>query len=60
MATSKWEHIIKEDGTVVTTVLERGDVECSVVQRQATNNLGRELSHERTGPECDDVHEVQY
>jgi hypothetical protein len=54
--TTKWELIIEKNGRIVTTVLDRGAAECSRV-RQFTNNLGRELSDEQTGPECDDVHE---
>lgn len=55
---TKWEHIIKEDGEIVTVMLERGNVECSRI-KQFTNGLGREVSDEQTGPECDDVHEIQ-
>lgn len=55
----RWEHIINQDGTVETNVLERQDgVQCNKI-RQFTAGIGRELSDEQTGPECDDVHEVQ-
>ena len=57
--TTKWECIIKKNGEVVTSVLERGNTECSRV-KQFTDGVGREVSDEQTGPECDDVHEVQY
>jgi len=58
MNPTKFECIIRaEDGDIITNVLERGDAECSVVKQRFSSNLGRELSDERTGPECDDVHE---
>jgi hypothetical protein len=53
----KWEHIIYEDGRVVTNVLERQDsAQCGQI-RQITNGIGDELSDEQTGPECDEVFE---
>lgn len=54
----KWEHIIKKDGKVITTVLDRGQQQCSKV-RQITGKFGREISDEQIGPEGDDVHEIQ-
>jgi hypothetical protein len=55
----KWEHIIHEDGTVETHVLERQEgVQCNAI-KQFTNGLGQEVNDEQTGPEGDDVHEVQ-
>ena len=58
MTTTKWECIIKTDGQVITSVIERGSTECGRI-KQFTDGLGREMSDERIGPECDDVHEVQ-
>ena len=55
---SKWECIIGKDGQIVTSVIERGNSECSHV-KQFTGGLGCEISDEQTGPECDNVHEVQ-
>ena len=56
----KWEHIISEDGTVETNVIERQQgVQCSKIT-QLTDGIGQELGNEQTGPECDDVHEVQF
>jgi len=53
----RWEHIIQEDGKVITNVLERQEgTQCSKV-RQFASTLGDEISDEQTGPECDDVHE---
>ena len=59
MGLVKWEHIVRKDGEIVTNILERGGVECSQISQHATQGLGKELSDERTGPECDDVHETQ-
>lgn len=59
MAIVKVEYLIKEDGTVVHTILERGNVECSRIKQFGTEGIGTEMSDEQTGPECDDVHEVQ-
>lgn len=56
----KWECIINEDGTVETNVLERqSGTQCGKV-KQFTDGIGMELSDEATGPECDDVHEIQF
>lgn len=48
----------KKNGTVVTEVTDRGDSICSNIKK-VTNAVGRELSDEHIGPECDDVKEVQ-
>lgn len=57
----KSKHTIKKDGRVVTEVLERAEGEqCSAVRSKVTNALGTELSDEKTGPEGDTVHEVNY
>lgn len=56
----KYQHTIDKNGIVVTEVLERTEgKQCSEV-RTVTNDLGTELSSERTGPEGDTVHEVNY
>ncbi len=49
---------VKQDGTVVTEVIDRGDQICSNIKR-ITNAVGAELSDEHIGPECDDVKEIQ-
>lgn len=54
----KVKFIIKKDGTVVTEVVDRGEHLCSNVYK-VTNSLGRQLSDEHIGPECDRVEEVQ-
>jgi len=54
----KMEVFIYEDGTVVTQVMDRGSHLCSEVYR-VTNAVGKQLSDEEIGPECDSVHEVQ-
>lgn len=53
----KVKYRIKRDGTVITEVLDRGQKQCSEI-KQVTNALGRELSDEKTGPECDKVEEI--
>jgi len=58
MASMKFKVLIKKDGTVVTEVLDRGSHLCSEVYR-VTNAVGKQLSDEEIGPECDSVHEVQ-
>lgn len=55
----KFEVIIKEDGTMVTEVLDRQDAICSNIKK-VTNAVGRELSDEHIGPECDKVEEVAF
>jgi hypothetical protein len=52
----KSEHLIYKDGTVKSTVLDRQGENCEAAVRQA-QNLGTILSDERTGPDCDTVHE---
>jgi hypothetical protein len=48
---------IKPNGEVLTEVIDRQQDLCSKVY-QVTNALGRQLSDEDTGPECDTVREV--
>ncbi len=48
---------IKKDGTVVTEVISRGSHLCSEIYK-VTNAIGRQVSDEETGPECDSVHET--
>ena len=52
----KFEVRIKKDGTVVTEVQDRGQHLCSAVYK-VTNSVGRQLSDENIGPECDTVNE---
>jgi len=54
----KMEVFIYPDGKVVTQVMDRGSHLCSEVYR-VTNAVGKQLSDEEIGPECDSVHEVQ-
>jgi hypothetical protein len=44
--------IIKKDGQVVTEVMDRGQHLCSDIYK-VTNSIGKQLSDEDTGPECD-------
>ena len=58
MSGMKFKVTIKKDGTVVTEVLDRGSHLCSEVYK-VTNAVGKQLSDEEIGPECDSVHEIQ-
>lgn len=58
MASMKFKVTINKDGTVVTEVLDRGEHLCSEVYK-VTNAVGKQLSDEEIGPECDKVNEVQ-
>ena len=49
--------IIKKDGTVVTEVINRGEHLCSQIYK-VTNAMGRQVSDEEIGPECDHQTEV--
>jgi len=53
----KFKVRIKKDGTLVTEVKDRGNVECHTI-KQVTNALGREVNDEVTGPDCDKVEEI--
>lgn len=44
-------------GEVITEVQERAGHECSEVLK-VTNAVGRQISDEQTGPECDRVEEI--
>lgn len=48
----EFKAIIKLDGTVVTEVINRNEHLCTDVYR-ITNAIGKQLSDEDTGPECD-------
>jgi len=48
---------IKTNGEVINEVIDRQQDLCSKVY-QITNALGRQLSDEDTGPECDTVQEI--
>jgi hypothetical protein len=54
----KFKAVIRKDGKIVTEVLDRGEHLCSQVYK-VTNAVGKQLSDEEIGPECDEVHEVQ-
>jgi protein-arginine kinase len=53
----KFKAVIKQDGTVVTEVLDRGQHLCGEVYK-VTNAIGKQLSDEEIGPECDTVNEI--
>lgn len=54
----KMEVYFYPDGKVVTQVVDRGNHLCSEVYK-VTNAVGRQISDEEIGPECDTVHETQ-
>lgn len=54
----KFKAVIQKDGKIVTEVLDRGQHLCSEVYK-VTNAVGKQLSDEEIGPECDKVNEVQ-
>lgn len=58
MAAMKVKFTIKKNGEVVTEVVDRGEHLCSNVYK-VTNSLGKQLSDETIGPECDRVEEIQ-
>jgi len=49
--------IIKKDGKVVTEVIDREGQDCKDVHR-LTENVGKTVGEEITGPDCDEVHET--
>jgi hypothetical protein len=55
----KGKTVIRKDGKVITEVLDRtqGSL-CSEVYK-VTNRLGRQVSDEHIGPECDEVHNIE-
>lgn len=53
----KFKVVIKKDGTIVTEVVERAEHLCTEVYK-VTNSVGKQLSDEETGPDCDKVHET--
>jgi hypothetical protein len=53
----RFKATIKNDGQVVTEVLERGEHLCTEVYK-VTNAVGRQMSDEETGPEGDRVEEI--
>jgi hypothetical protein len=58
MAAMAFDVFIKQDGTVVTEVVDRGEHLCSNIYK-VTNSVGTQLSDENIGPECDKVEEIQ-
>ncbi len=48
---------IKKDGKVITEVTDRQDSICSNIKK-VTNSVGKELSDEHIGPDCDKVNEI--
>jgi hypothetical protein len=49
--------VIKQDGTVITEVSDRDPHLCGEVYK-VTNAIGKQLSDEEIGPECDTVNEI--
>ena len=56
MSQMKFKAVIKKNGEVVTEVIDRGSHLCSEIYK-VTNSVGKQLSDEEIGPECDTVHE---
>ncbi len=52
MSSMKGKTTIKKDGKIITEVLDRGNHLCSEVYK-VTNAVGKQLSDEEIGPECD-------
>jgi hypothetical protein len=57
MSQMKFKAMIQTDGKVVTEVLDRGSHLCTEVYK-VTNAVGKQLSDEEIGPECDTVTEI--
>lgn len=55
--TMRIKAIIKPNGTVITEVVERGEHLCTEAYK-VTNSIGKQLSDEETGPDCDKVEEI--
>jgi len=53
----KCKTTIKPDGTLITEVIDRGEHLCSDVYK-ITRQLGRQVSDEEIGPDCDTQHEI--
>ena len=54
----RYKTVIDREGKIVTEVLDRGSHLCSKIY-QVTNALGRQVSDEEIGPECDTTTEIQ-
>ncbi len=52
MANMRFKAVIDQEGKVVTEVLDRGNHLCSEVYK-VTNAIGRQVSDDEIGPECD-------
>jgi hypothetical protein len=53
----EYKAIIETDGSIITEVIDRGAQQCATI-KQLTNALGREISDEKIGDECDRVEEI--
>jgi hypothetical protein len=53
----EFKAIIKKNGEVVTEVLDRQEHLCTEIYT-VTNAVGRQMSDEETGPDCDRVEEI--
>jgi hypothetical protein len=56
MATVKYTIPANGDGTFQIEVVDRGEENCNNILHQA-QRMGTVLQDERTGPDCDEVHE---
>lgn len=53
----KGQTIIRKDGTVQTEVTDREGQDCKDVVK-LTEGIGKQISEEITGPDCDTAHET--
>ncbi len=53
----RFKAVIDKEGKIVTEVLDRGQHLCSEVYK-VTNAVGKQLSDEEIGPDCDKVNEI--
>lgn len=49
--------IIKKDGRVIQEVVDREGEDCKTIHRVIAS-IGKTVSEEVTGPDCDEVHET--
>lgn len=54
----KFKAVIDKKGKIVTEVLDRSDGSLCTEVYKVTNSVGKQLSDEHIGPDCDTVHEI--
>ena len=53
----KFKNIIRKDGSVIVEVVERDGQNCSEILK-TTQSIGKQVSDETIGPDCDRVEEI--